>query len=118
MQVMLAHFNELLADPATLREVRQYGDLGRQTFGSRFTEFQGFSGRLANLATGDPPQNETAAPTGIGSGDIGKLVGYSEIGICAPDAFAAMADWILPIIAKHFGLDPDDAARAVREAGQ
>jgi hypothetical protein len=68
-----------------------------QTFESRFIESQGFSGRVANRATGDPPERKTAAPREIGSGGEADL----EIGeISEVELYLRF-----PILARHYGLE-------------
>jgi hypothetical protein len=59
---------DFLADPATLKEVRQSRHLRRQTCNDRSIESHSFFGRVANPATSDPPENKTAALTVISGG--------------------------------------------------
>ena len=64
----------------------------------RTTGLQGFMRPcVPPFGRGDPPGNETAAPTGVkgGSQEIGKLAGYSVTELYR----------LFPILAIHFGLE-------------
>jgi hypothetical protein len=101
-----------------LLPVREIGTERRRSarYGTECPEKVPNDVRQAFGTTRDPPENEAAAPTDIGSGgkEIRKAGSRSEDGIYRADHEAAT---VLPIIATHVGLTPYDAARAIREAG-
>lgn len=87
-------------------ESKQNKGLLWQTYESRPTEFQGFFDLVANPPLAGLSQNETAAPTGIGSG--GNESGKAS---CVSKA----EDYRTPrIISTHFGLGDDDWSAAGR----
>ncbi len=78
--------------------------LGWQTLEIPRIESQGLFDQVANLGTGDPPQNRTAASTGIEGGGKEKWIGGDRSG--GEHYYTDRLTSIAPrIIALHFGVD-------------
>ena len=84
--------------------IHQNKGIGWQTLEILRIESQGIFGRLANLRTGDPPENRTAASTGIEGGGKAKWIGGDRSG--EEHYYTDRLTSIAPrIIATHYGVD-------------